>query len=62
MYEVLQVVRLRCDSPEHGLIRGTTGTVLLVHGNGEAYEIEVADDQGRPTFLGALPADLLEPG
>lgn len=60
--ELLQVVRVREDSPEYGLAQGTIGAVVdLLRDDGEAYEIEVVDEGGRTMFLGALPAGLLEP-
>jgi hypothetical protein len=36
----LDVVALLQDLPEHGLPAGQTGTVLLTHNNGEAFEVE----------------------
>jgi hypothetical protein len=40
----LDVVALRCDLPEHGLVRGQVGTVVeLLDG---AYEVEFSDEEG----------------
>jgi hypothetical protein len=62
MLELLQVIRIRRDFPAFGLTAGALGVVVdLLRGDGRAYEVEVVDDAGRPLFLGALPADLLDP-
>ncbi len=36
----LDVVALLRDLPEEGLERGQTGTIVLTHGKGEAFEVE----------------------
>jgi hypothetical protein len=36
----LDVAALLRDVPESGLERGQTGTVVLTHGSGDAYEVE----------------------
>jgi hypothetical protein len=36
----LDVVALLRDLPDEGLERGETGTVVLTHGSGEAFEVE----------------------
>ncbi len=36
----LDVVALLRDLPNEGLERGQTGTIVLTHHNGEAYEVE----------------------
>jgi hypothetical protein len=36
----LDVVALLQDMPEEGLVAGQTGTIVLTHGNGEAFEVE----------------------
>jgi hypothetical protein len=36
----LDVVALLRDIPEDGLERGQAGTIVLTHGNGEAFEVE----------------------
>jgi hypothetical protein len=42
----LDVIALACDLPEHGLVRGDVGTVVLVHGDGAAYEVEFVGYDG----------------
>jgi hypothetical protein len=36
-------VALTCDLPHHGLKRGDVGTPVLVHGKGEAFQVEFVD-------------------
>jgi hypothetical protein len=38
--EDLDVVALLRDLPQEGLERGQAGTIVLSHGNGEAFEVE----------------------
>ena len=47
----LDAVALTCDLPEHGLMRGDVGTAVLVHGNGEAFEVEFVDYDGHTVAL-----------
>lgn len=43
--QLLDVVALLSDFPEHGLVRGQVGTVVeLLDG---AYEVEFSDDDGK---------------
>jgi len=44
--ELLSVVALLADLPEHGLIRGQVGTVVERLAPG-VYEVEFSDDAGR---------------
>ena len=45
---------------EVGLAAGTEGTVLMVFGDGTAFEVEVVNPDGSTRFLGTLSADDLE--
>jgi hypothetical protein len=36
----LESIVLTEDMPEHGLRTGDIGTVVLIHGEGEGYEVE----------------------
>jgi hypothetical protein len=47
----LDAVALTCDLPEHGLERGDVGTIVLVHGHGEAFEVEFVDYDGHTVAL-----------
>lgn len=44
MFAELEVVELARDLPEAGLAAGTVGTVVMIYGEGEAYEVEFFDD------------------
>ena len=46
--EDLDVVALLRDRPEEGLERGQSGTVVLTHGAGEAFEVEFILHPCRP--------------
>jgi 3-deoxy-D-arabino-heptulosonate 7-phosphate (DAHP) synthase len=57
----LDVVRFRKSLEEHGIAAGTRGVVLEVHEAPRlAYEVEVADSDGRTVFLGAVDPEYLE--
>lgn len=36
----LELIRLISDLPDYSLKAGDRGTIVLVHGQGEAYEVE----------------------
>ncbi len=40
MIKELETVVLTNDIPEHGLMAGDIGAVVLVHGSGRSYEVE----------------------
>ena len=50
----LDAVALTCDLPKHGLKRGDVGTAVLVHGNGEAFEVEFVGYDGQTVALATL--------
>jgi hypothetical protein len=50
----LDAVALTCDLPEHKLQKGDVGTAVLVHGAGEAFEVEFVDYDGRTVALVTL--------
>jgi len=56
---VLDVVCLLVAVPEHGLVRGTLGTVVEELGN-ELFEVEFSDDSGRTCVELALGGALLQ--
>ena len=56
--ELLSVVALLRDWPEHGLVRGQVGTVVELLSPAVA-EVEFSDDDGRTYAMVALPADEL---
>jgi len=45
--ELLDVVALLYDFEEHGLSRGEVGTIVELLDNGNAYEVEFSDENGR---------------
>jgi Domain of unknown function (DUF4926) len=55
---VLDVVALLVDMPEHGLVRGQVGTVVE-RLDDSAFEVEFSDDDGRAYAELALGADAL---
>ena len=50
----LDAVALTCDLPSLGLKRGDVGAVVLVHGEGEAFEVEFVDYDGQTVALVTL--------
>ena len=58
--KLLDVVALTVDVPEHNLSRGQVGTVVEVLKNGDAFEIEFSDRNGRTyKSLGLRPDQLM---
>lgn len=56
--QLLDVVALVDDLPEHKLVRGQVGTVVEIF-SPERYEVEFTDEQGRTYASLALHADQL---
>lgn len=52
---------LTCDLPACGLVRGVVGAVVLVHGKGEAFEVEFVGYDGHTLALVTLEADQVRP-
>ncbi len=58
--ELLDVVALTIDLPEHNLWRGQVGTVVDILAGGEAYEVEFSDRDGRTyESLGLRPDQIM---
>ena len=57
MIKELDTVILTRDVPHQKLRKGDLGTVVLVHANGAAYEIEFVTLDGGTLALVTLPAD-----
>lgn len=53
--KLLDVVALTGDLPTRGLVRGQVGTIVEVL-DGDAYEVEFSDDEGRTYATLALRA------
>jgi len=58
--EMLDVVALTADVPEHDLVRGQVGTVVESLAPG-VFEVEFSDNEGRTYASLALRADQLMP-
>lgn len=61
MIHELDSVVLVNDLPEHGLEKGDIGTVVLVHGNGEGYEVEFMTLHGETVAVISLFASQIRP-
>ncbi len=55
------LVALRVDRPEVGLMRGDVGAVVLVYPGGKAYAVEFVDHQGETVALLDLTQEEVEP-
>ena len=54
--DILAVVALLQDLPEHGFVRGQVGTVVEDLAP-DVYEVEFCDDDGRTYAMASLKAD-----
>ena len=61
MIEELDRVVLTTDLPDYGLKQGDIGTVVLVHQNGEGYEVEFVTLDGETLAVVSLFAAQLRP-
>ena len=57
----LELAALRRDLPEYGLVAGDIGTIVFVHANGAAYEVEFMTADGQTVAVATLLADRVEP-
>jgi hypothetical protein len=57
MIQELDTVVLTRDIPEHKLNKGDLGAVVLVHGQGTAFEVEFVTLGGETLALITLPAE-----
>jgi Domain of unknown function (DUF4926) len=57
----LDPVALTGDLPAHGLKRGDVGTAVLVHGNGQAFEVEFVGYDGHTVALMTLESAQVRP-
>ena len=59
MMQELDIVALTEDIPEHDLVAGDVGTVVLVHGEGAGYEVEFMTYWGHTiAVLSLLPSQI----
>ena len=61
MFNDLEIVALRRDCAENGLLAGDTGTIVHVYADGAAYEIEFTALDGNTLAIPTLPADAVRP-
>jgi hypothetical protein len=61
MIQELDCVALTTDVPEYGLAKGDIGTVVLVHKEGEAFEVEFMTLQGETVAVVTLWANQVRP-
>jgi hypothetical protein len=57
----LDAVALTADLPDQGLQRGDVGTAVLVHGDGEAFEVEFVGYDGHTVALVTLERSAVRP-
>jgi hypothetical protein len=57
MINELDVVALTTDLPEHGLKAGDMGTIVLIHGDREGYEVEFTALDGATLAVVSLRPD-----
>lgn len=57
----LDAVVLTQDMPEQGLEQGDVGTVVLVHGEGEAFEVEFVGYDGRTVARVTVDREAVRP-
>ncbi len=57
----LDCVILTSDLPSNGLTAGTVGTVVHVHRDEQAFEVEFADQDGRTVALVTLVRTQIKP-
>jgi hypothetical protein len=59
-FKLFDVVALTTDLPEENLPGGQVGTIVEIHNDGEAFEVEFVDKNGRAYGLLALrPSQLM---
>ena len=57
----LDAIALTGDLPAHGLKRGDVGTAVLVHENGQAFEVEFVGYDGHTVALLTLERSQVRP-
>ena len=61
MIKELDSVVLNTDLPEHGLKHGDIGTIVLVHRDGEGYEVEFMTLDGETLAIVTLLSSQVRP-
>jgi hypothetical protein len=57
----MDAIALTGDLPAHGLKRGDVGTAVLVHANGQAFEVEFVSYDGHTVALLTLEQAQVRP-
>lgn len=57
----LDLVTLQQDIPDQGLKRGDVGTVVFVHSEGRAYEVEFVRADGKTLGVETLATEQVKP-
>ena len=58
-FKIFDVVALSADLPEENLLTGQVGTIVEIHKDGEAFEIEFVNSEGETYGLLVLYAEQL---
>jgi hypothetical protein len=58
MIEELDVIALRTDHPEHGLVAGEKGTVVMIFD--DAYEVEFVNEDGTTRVMAPFAMEDVE--
>ena len=61
MIKDLDVVALTRDLPQHGLVRGDTGTIVHLYEDRKAYEVDFMTYGGATIAIATLTADAVRP-
>ncbi|MDQ3011860.1 MAG: DUF4926 domain-containing protein [Acidobacteriota bacterium] len=61
MIQELNSVVLTENLPEHGLVKGDIGTVVMVHRGGAGYEVEFVTLDGKTMAVATLLASQVRP-
>jgi hypothetical protein len=61
MIQELDEVVLTCDLPEQGLTKGDLGVVVLVHNQGEGFEVEFMTLDGETVAIETLLRNQVRP-
>ena len=61
MIRELDDMILTCDLPKQGLARGDIGTVVLIHEQGNGYEVEFTTLDGETIAIVTLTSDQVRP-
>ena len=61
MVKEFQKVILNIDIPEHKLVKGDIGTVVMIHSRGYGFEVEFMTLDGETITVSTLRASMVRP-